>query len=76
MPLDVATTAEEEVDVPMAKDAVEDAGGESDDIEKDTVKEVVEEAVAHLKMVLTSHMSPITLMMQSWSHSQTRQEKG
>ena len=39
-------------------------------------KEVMEEAVAHMKMVLTSQMSPVTLNMQIGIHSQTRQGKG
>ena len=36
-----------------------------DDAEEDTSKEVVEEAVAHMKMELTYQMSPVTLKIQS-----------
>ena len=39
--------------------------------EDDTADEVVEEAAAHMKMELTSHMSPVTLKIQSGLYSQT-----
>ena len=58
------------MDVSTAKDATDDVGGE-----EDTAKEVMEEAVVHIKMGLTSHMSPITLNNQSGTHSKTRQGK-
>ena len=56
------------MDVSTAKDATDDVGGE-----EDTAKEVMEEAVVHIKMGLTSQMSPVNLKMQSGPHSQTRQ---
>ena len=46
------------------------------EVDKEKYEEVVEKAAAHMKMGLKSHMSCITLRMQSGSHSQTKQEKG
>ena len=60
----------------MAKDATWYVGEEAEEVEEEISKEVVEEAVAHIKMELTYHMSPITLKMQIGPNSQTRQEKG
>ena len=39
-------------------------------------KEAMEEELAHMKMGLTSQMSPVTLKIQSGPHSQTIQGKG
>ena len=36
-----------------------------DKVEDDTSEEVVEESVEHMKMKLTSHMSPVTLYVPS-----------
>ena len=47
-----------------------------DEVEEDKSKEVVEGAAEHKKMELTSHMSPVTLKIQSGPHSQTVQVKG
>ena len=46
-----------------------------DKVEQDTSKEVVEGAVVHMKMELTSQMSPVTLKIQSGPHYQTIQGK-
>ena len=46
-----------------------------DEVEEDTSKEIVEGAAAHMKMELTSHMSPVTLKINSEPHSQTIQGK-
>ena len=59
----------------MAKDATWYVGEEADEVEEEISKEVVEEAVAHVKMELTYHMSPITLKILSGPHSQTIQGK-
>ena len=48
---------------------------EVDKLEEDTSKEVVEGSAAHMKMELTSQMSPITLKIQSGPHPQTMQGK-
>ena len=74
MPLAVVTASSEDVDVSMAEDATEDVGEEVD--EENTAKEAVKEAEAHMKMGLTSHMSLVTLRMQSGPHYKKRQEKG
>ena len=47
-----------------------------EEVEEDTYKEVVEKSAAHMKMRLTSHMSPVTFKMQSGTYSLTRQEIG
>ena len=47
-----------------------------DEVEEDMYNEVVKGAEAHTKIELTSHMSPVTLKIQSWPHSQTIQGKG
>ena len=46
-----------------------------DELEEDTVKEVVEEVVIHIKMELISQMSPVTLNIQGGPHYQTIQGK-
>ena len=74
MPLAVVAAEVEEVDVSMTEDMQEDVGEEVDDAEEDTTKEVVEEAAAHMEMVLTYHMSPVTLKMQSRTHYQKKQK--
>ena len=66
----------EEVEVSMVEVVAEDVEEEMDKLEEDTDEEVVDEAVAHMKMELTSHMSPVTLRIQSGQHSQTIQGKG
>ena len=43
----------------------EDVEEEVEEVEENTPKEVVEEAAAHMKMELTSHISPVTLKIQS-----------
>ena len=74
--LAVETVAAEEVDVSMAEIAAEDVEEEAGELKEDTDEEVVEEAAAHMKMELTSQMSPVTLKIQIGSHSQTIQGKG
>ena len=71
MLMDVENVAEEEVDVSMEEVVVEDMEEEVDEVEEETVKEVVEEAAAHMKMKLTSRMSPVTSKIQIGPHSQT-----
>ena len=53
----------------MAKDVVEDMGGDVDKVEDYTAEEVLEEAAAYMKMGLTYHMSPVTLKIWSGIHS-------
>ena len=48
---------------------------EVDEVEEDTYKKVVEGAAAHMKMELTSQMSPVTLKIHSGPHSQNIQGK-
>ena len=57
MMMAVETVAEEEVEVSMAEDVEEGV----DKLEEDTSKEVVEGSEMHMKMELTSQMSPVTL---------------
>ena len=71
MLLAVETVAVEEVDVSMAYVAAEDAEEEVDELEEDRSEEVMEEAAVNTKTELVSHMSPITLKIQSGPHSQT-----
>ena len=47
-----------------------------DKVEEDTSKEVVEEVAEHMKMELTSQMSPVTLKIQSGLHYQKIHGKG
>ena len=54
----------------------EDLEEEVDEIEEETSEEVVEGEVAHMKMELTSQMSPVTLKIQSGPHSQRIKGKG
>ena len=56
----------------MSSDMEEEVG----EVEEDTSKEVVEGAAVHIKMKLTSQMSPVTLKIQSGSHSQIIKGKG
>ena len=74
--LDSETVATEEVDISMAEVAEEDVEEEVDKVEEDMPEEVVEGAAAHMKMELTSQMSPITLKIQSGPHYKTIQGKG
>ena len=76
MLLDVETVAAEYVDVSMAEVVAEEVEEEVDEVEEETSEEVVEGSAAHIKMELTSQMSPITLKIQSGPHSQTIQIKG
>ena len=69
MTMSVVNVETEEVDVSMAKDVVEDMGGDVDKVEEETAVEVVEEAAACIKMGLTYHMSPVTLKIWSGIHS-------
>ena len=68
MTMSVVNVATEEVDVSMAKDAVEDVGVYVYKVEEYTAVEVVEEAAAHMKMGLTYHMSLVTLKIWSGMH--------
>ena len=54
---------------------LEDLEEEVYEVEEETSNEVVEGALAHMKMELTSQMSPVTLKIQSGPHSQTVQGK-
>ena len=63
----------EEVDISMEKVAEEE---KEEEVEEDTAKEVVGEAAAHMKTEMIYHMSPITLKIQSGSHSQMIQGRG
>ena len=47
-----------------------------DKVEKDTDEEFVEETTAHMKMELTSHISPVNLKIQIWTYSQLIKGKG
>ena len=68
--------AEEEVDVSMEEVVKEDVEEEVDEVEEDTSKEIMEGAAAHMKIELSSHMSPVTLKIKSEPHSQMIQGKG
>ena len=46
-----------------------------DKVEEYISKEVVEGSAAHIKMELTSQISPVTLKIKSGLHSQTMQVK-
>ena len=70
------TVSEEEMDVSMSDVVAEDVEEEMDKVEEDTSKEVVEGSADHMKMELTSQMSPITLKIQSGPHYQKIQVKG
>ena len=59
------TVAAEEVDVSMAEIVSEDVDEEVDEVEEDMYKEVMEGAAAHMKIKLTSQMSPVTLKIHS-----------
>ena len=59
----------------MANEVAEYLGEDLDEVEQEMGKEVMEEAAVHLKMVLTSHMSPVTLNIQIDLHYQMRHEK-
>ena len=63
------------MDVSVEEVMAEEVGGKVEEIEEYTSKEVVEESAAHIKMELTSHMSPVILKIQSGTHSQTIQGK-
>ena len=75
MMLVVETVAAEEVDVSMEEVVTEDVEEDVDKVEDDTSEDIVEGAAAHMQMVLISHMSPVTLKIQSGPHSQTIQKK-
>ena len=45
-------------------------------VEEDMYKEAVEGAAVHMKVELTYQISPVTLKILSWPHSQTIQGKG
>ena len=75
MLLAVKIVSKEEVDVSMAEVVSEDMEEEVGEVEEDTSKEVVEGAAVHIKMKLTSQMSPVTLKIQRGPHSQTIQGK-
>ena len=70
MMMAVETVATEEVDVSMAEFVAEDVEEYVEKVEEDTSEEVVEEAAPHMKMELTSYISPVTLKIQSGTHSQ------
>ena len=67
--------AAEEVNVSMEEFAAEVMEEDLDKSEEDMDEEVVEEAAAHMKMELISHMPPVTLKIQSGLHSQKIQGK-
>ena len=75
MLLDVETLAAEEVNVSMVEVAAEDVDEEADEVEEETADEVVEGSAAHMKMVLTYYISPVTLKIHNGLHSKTRQGK-
>ena len=60
MLMSVETVAAEEVDFSMVEVVAEDVEEEVDEVEEDTYKDVVEGAAEHMKMELTSQMSPVT----------------
>ena len=70
------TVAAEEVDVSIEEVVSENVDEEVEEIEEDTYKEVMEGESAHMKIKLTSQMSPVTLKIHSGPHSQTIQGKG
>ena len=76
MLLSVETMGAEEVDVSISEVLVEDVGEEVGEVQEETSEEVVEAAAAHMKIELTSQISPVTLKIQSGPHSQTIQVKG
>ena len=57
----------------MSEVVEEDVEEEVDELEEDMSKEVVEGAAAHMKMELTSQISPVTLNINSGPQSQTIQ---
>ena len=63
--MSMVTASAEEVDVSIFKYMIEDVGGDLDKLENDATKEVMEEALAHMKMGLAYHMSPVTLKIQN-----------
>ena len=75
MLLAVEIVAAEEVYISMEEFMAEDVDKEVVEVEEDTSEEVVEGAALHMKMELTSQMSPITLKIQSGPHPQTMQGK-
>ena len=52
----------------MNQDAAEDLVKDVDKLKEDAAEEVVEEAAAHMKTELESHMSPVTLDIKSGTH--------
>ena len=60
----------------MAEVVAEDVEEDVDKVKQNTSKEVVEEAAAHMRMELTSQISPNSLKIQSGLHSQRIQGKG
>ena len=76
MLLAMETVLAEEVDVSMADVVAEDVEEEVDEVDEETPKEVVGGAAVHMKMELTSHMSPVTLNIQSGLNYQTIKGKG
>ena len=64
------------MDVSMAEVVAEDVLEDVYKVEEYTSKEVMDGAVAHIKIQFTSHMSPVILKIHSGSHSQTLQVKG
>ena len=75
MILAVETVETEEVDISMAEVVTEDVEEEVGEVEEYTSEDVTEGAESHMKMELISHMSPVTLNIQSGPHSQTIQGK-
>ena len=76
MLLAVETVASEEGDVSMSEVVAEDMEEDVGKLEEDTSKEVMEGKKKHMKIELTYQMSPVTLNIQSGTHSQTIQGKG
>ena len=57
----MVTSAAEGVEVSMDEDVVENVGGEVYKVEYYEAEEVLDEAAAHMKMVLEYQMSPVNL---------------
>ena len=75
MILAAETVAEEAMEFLMSEVTAEDVEKEVENLDEDTADEVLEEAVAHMKMELTSQMSPVTLKIWIGLHSETIQGK-
>ena len=59
----------------MTEVVAEDMEEEVDKVDEYTYKDIMEGAAAHMKMELTSQISPVTLSIHSGTHSQTMEGK-